>query len=356
VYAIESVGHLADTAQLITALSGYATAIKLVHKDARFVTATSPGAPGGGGAGRGGGGAPLLGDAPPPELPLRAHLAVFELFDCGTIGEGVLHVLAAAKAQLLATGAEVVPARASVRCQPGQLRRLGRLAPRGLDLAPLNQYHWLPDYQEVDLASALATGQWLPAAEPQLLFEFDFRGGDEQLAQAFQPAEALLQFEAAPEAPGVVNCVAFWLELDLGGGEVLSCAPNGGACGSTWQQAVQFVEEVWVGPGGALAVRGRHDTYSIDFQLADPPAGSAGAGGCSGGAQLAPTGVPLFEPSWQAQYEELARVGAELGRACAADPLRRRQLAALALQLSSRPGEHGVDPAQAAAFCVRMMS
>jgi hypothetical protein len=376
VFAIESVGHLADTAQLVAALNGHATSVRLVHKDARFVTAASGDGGGGSGAGPAGGG----GGAPPPELPRRAQLAVFELFDCGCIGEGVLHVLAAARAQLLAPGAEVVPRRAAVRCQPGQLRRLGRTA-QGLDVRLLNQYHWLPDYEEVDLPLGLANGQWRPAAAPQLLFEFDFGGGAEQLQRAFQPAERLLRFEVGPGAPSVINCVAFWMELDLGGGEVLSCCPGGGASGgSTWQQAAQFVEEVEVAGGGVLAVRGHHDTYGISFELlpGEGPSGGGGGladladgggaggagGGASGGALPAgsgaggpsPTGVPLFEPSWRAQYEALARVGSELGRASAQDPLRYRQLAQLALQLACRPAEQGVDAAQAAAFCVRMLS
>ena len=45
-----------------------------------------------------------------------------------------------------------------------------------------------------------------------------------------------------------------------------------------------------------------------------------------------------------------------LARAVAQEPVQFRQLAQLALQLASRPGNHRVDAAQAAAFCVRMLS
>ncbi len=55
-----------------------------------------------------------------------------------------LRALADPQAQLLALGADVVPARrAEVRCQPGQLRQLGRAALGLLDrtVRALNQCH-----------------------------------------------------------------------------------------------------------------------------------------------------------------------------------------------------------------------
>ena len=47
-----------------------------------------------------------------------------QVFDSGLIGEGVLHLLAVAKARLLAPGAALVPAAATVYCQPIQVRKL----------------------------------------------------------------------------------------------------------------------------------------------------------------------------------------------------------------------------------------
>ncbi len=443
VYALESLGHLADTAQRVACLNGFGASIKVVHKDARYaVAAGAPMSPGPGAA-----------DVAPPDLPARAQLAVFELFDCGCIGEGVLHVLAAVKAELLAEGADVVPARARVYCQPGRLRRLGRT--HGLDVSLLNQYHWGPDYVEVELRGAGARGEWAPVSEPQRLFEFDFTGGAKQLMEAFQPAARELAFvvgggsssssnsnsnssncdagregyedscgsggsggsedsggggssssngAASQQAAGgglqgqgkaapaegcsvncpaaVVNCMAFWFELDLGEGITLSSSPYGPTKGSTWQQAVQYVKEVAVQPGTVLAVQASHDTYSISFEVdlqrstqltadmhtacaAAPPAGTASSSdgsssedGSRAGGPKEPslTGVPLYDSSWHVQYDALAKVNAALAKATAQDPLQFRQLAQLAVQLAARPGDHGVDAAQAAAFCLRMMS
>ncbi len=45
-----------------------------------------------------------------------------QVFDSGLIGEGVLHMLAAAKQKLLTKDAILVPAAATVFCQPLQMR------------------------------------------------------------------------------------------------------------------------------------------------------------------------------------------------------------------------------------------
>ncbi len=60
-------------------------------------------------------------DGTPPDMPHPAHLLVFEVFDSGCIGEGVLHIVAAARQKLLTRGAGMVPAAATVYCQPIQV-------------------------------------------------------------------------------------------------------------------------------------------------------------------------------------------------------------------------------------------
>ena len=50
------------------------------------------------------------------------RLAFVQVFDSGLIGEGVLHMLAAAKKNLLTKDATLVPAAAAVFCQALQMR------------------------------------------------------------------------------------------------------------------------------------------------------------------------------------------------------------------------------------------
>ena len=87
-------------------------------------------------------------DGTPPDLPRRADLLVYEVFDSGCIGEGVLHLLAAAQAKLLASDAALVPLSARVYCQPIQMR-LGQVL--GFDCSQANRWRWRPDYEGVEL-------------------------------------------------------------------------------------------------------------------------------------------------------------------------------------------------------------
>ena len=65
------------------------------------------------------------------------------------LGEGVLHMLAAAKRQLLTSDATLVPAAATVFCQPLQMR-IGEVA--GCNMEQINKWQWRPDYEGMDLA------------------------------------------------------------------------------------------------------------------------------------------------------------------------------------------------------------
>ena len=82
----------------------------------------------------------------PPHPPTRPSPR--QVFDSGCIGEGVLHILAAAQARLLAPGAALVPAAARVWCQPIQLR-VGAVL--GFDCGQANRWRWRPDYEGVEL-------------------------------------------------------------------------------------------------------------------------------------------------------------------------------------------------------------
>ena len=68
-------------------------------------------------------------------------MCVFEIFDCGLIGEGALHALAHARAELLQPGAAMVPCGAQVFCMPVEMR-VGEVA--GMDAAELNTHWWRP--------------------------------------------------------------------------------------------------------------------------------------------------------------------------------------------------------------------
>ena len=94
---------------------------------------------------------------------LRPVLLHVQVFDNGLLGEGVLHMLAAARQKLLTKDATLVPAAATVYCQPLQMR-VGQVA--GFDMQQANRWQWRPDYEGIHLnlcRSGLTSSLSLPA-------------------------------------------------------------------------------------------------------------------------------------------------------------------------------------------------
>lgn len=81
--------------------------------------------------------------------PALASPLCAQIFDSGLIGEGALHAVAAAQAKLLQPDAILVPASATLYCQPLQLRRAATAT--GLDVSAANRWHWRPDYEGIEL-------------------------------------------------------------------------------------------------------------------------------------------------------------------------------------------------------------
>lgn len=213
---------------------------------------------------------------------------------------------------------------------------------------------------------------------------------------------------------GVFNAVAMWFELQLDEETSLRCAGrsiapkqhctfstvgilclvHGFCCstnpyedkGLTWQQAVQWLEEVEVQQGQHLQLTARHDTYSISYSLPDTLSETgqaaevqqaalqlASASICTDGQLMdtamagvrakddgpsashpCRTGVPLMDPAWKAAYDRLGQFNGELAKACVQNPLEYRATAEAAVQFASRPHDLGVDVQQAVEFCGKM--
>ena len=192
-----------------------------------------------------------------PELESRCDVLVFEVFDCGLIGEGALHLSAIAAHRLLLPHAAIIPARARVFCQPIQMR-VTRAC--GVDVEGLNRYNWRPDYEGHDLGRIRE--QWSPMAAARRVCEFTFA----DYAASATPASITVPTVAL--ADGVVNAVALWFELDLDDTDTLSTDPNQQlGAGPTWQQAVHFIKEIVVATGEVLVIEASHDTYSFSARV-----------------------------------------------------------------------------------------
>lgn len=312
VYAAEISAHMCDVAEDTTLLNGFLGKILVLDRDVRRMDVVRKP------------------DGTAPELPRPADLAVFEIFDSGLIGEGALHCLAAARARLLARDAGLVPMSATVYAQPIQMR-LEHVV--GLKVAQANRWRWRPDYEGIELTRCRE--DWMPLAEPLQVFNFDFY----DVERFMRPEETALDFEVC--ADGVVNAVVMWFELHLDENTSLSTSPYCGK-GPTWQQAIQWIPELRVKLGERLAVTGKHDTYSIRYEV-------------SVDLNERSTGVPITDPIWKASHDALQEVNQQLVKACVQNPLEFRAAALAAVQFACRPHDVGLDAAHAAEFCVKMM-
>ncbi|KAL6752281.1 S-adenosyl-L-methionine-dependent methyltransferase [Haematococcus lacustris] len=246
VWAVESNAGTADLCAKVLAYNGVAANVTVLHKDARYLTV----------AGR------KSGSNLPPDMDRPADVLVFEVFDSGLIGEGALHILAAAQlCGLLAPGASIVPAGAKVFCQPIELNplpcshcSLPGSPSGGLAAGCLAGFQWQPEYQGLDLrplspqppppsphltqpsipthsSSSSSSpgggggsngahkctcgfyhspgGQWRPLAEALPVMDFDFYNVLDHL----QPQQRTLTFTAS--TAGCLNAIAFWFDLHL---------------------------------------------------------------------------------------------------------------------------------------------
>lgn len=312
VYAAEMNSHMCDVAEECTIMNGFLEKVLVLDRDVRRMDVLRKP------------------DGTAPELKRPVDLAVFEVFDSGLIGEGVLHILAAAKAKLLMPDACLVPCSAEVYAQPIQLRIESI---KGLDVQQANRWRWRSDYEGIDLGRDTS---WVPLADPIKVFSFDFY----DIERCALENENNLNFEI--DRDGTCNAVAMWFKLHLDEEIMLSTSPYEEK-GPTWQQAVQYIKEVKVGEGDILEIQAKHDTYSISYTLIED------------GLEDKLTPVPKYDDSWKAFHDRLESFNSELVKSCVQNPLEYRFVSQSSVQFASRPHDFNLEASQASEFCSRIM-
>eukprot|EP00894_Picocystis_sp_ML_P005289 jgi/Pico_ML_1/55806/g1442.t1 len=144
---------------------------------------------------------------------------------------------------------------------------------------------------------------------------------------------------------GTFNAIAFWFKLHLDEETALDTSPFGSK-GATWQQAVQFIEEVRVEEGDSVWLIAKHDSYGISFEVDDSTIDRMSRR----------TGVPQYDPVWFQRVHRVQQLNKELMKAVAQSPLEYRSLAIASVQMASRPWDLDMDTDPAADFCTRLMS
>lgn len=312
VYAAEMNSHMCDVAEECTIMNGFLDKILVLDRDVRRMDVLRKP------------------DGTAPELQRPVDLAVFEVFDSGLIGEGILHILAAAKAKLLMPDAYLVPCSADVYAQPIQLRVN---SVKGLDVQQANRWRWRSDYEGVELGKDKS---WVPLADPIKVFSFDFY----DIEKCVMENENTLNFSV--DKQGKCNAVAMWFKLHLDDEIMLNTSPYEEK-GPTWQQAVQFIKEVNVNEGDDLQIQARHDTYSISYNLIE------------NGIEDKFTDVPLYDEVWKAACDRLESFNSEIVKSCVQNPLEYRFVSQSSVQLAARPHDFNLEASQASEFCSRIM-
>ena len=328
VYAAEMSLHMCDAGEETVCLNGYGTSIIFLNRDARRIfTKESDGLIKHG----------LKPDGSYPEMERKADLLVYEVFDSGLIGEGAFHIVGMAKHRLLNDDASIIPRAATVYAQPIQIRTSDVA---GFDFAQANRWRWRPSYEGINLEDC--RDKWKPLAPFKEVFDFDFNNYVENL----KPAQSSLEFDI--EEDGVFNAIAFWFKLELDDEIELTTSPHVGAQkGKTWQQAVQYIEELKVKKGDSMPLIAAHDTYGITFEIDDVKLK---------GRASRRTGVPAYDPTWHVAQENLAELNSTIAKAVIQNPMQYRESAETAIAIGSRPADFGLNAEDGADYCLRFMS
>jgi SAM-dependent methyltransferase len=298
VYGCEVSKAVCEVANAVIDLNGCQGNIKVIHKDCRQVRV-------------------------PEDLPGRANVALFEMFDCSLIGEGVLHFLAHARENLLAADACYLPRSGRIRAMLIEYRLE---AVWGIDVNLLNPYRFAPGFINVD-ADHLS---YRALSEPFDVFTFDFA------TATAAPAEAATAVPLV--ADGIAGAVLFWFDLCLEEDVELSNEPRSGRQGH-WKQGLQFMPEARVQQGQSVSITAMHDGSSLSFRWTD------GAVPREAFLQL-----PRYDRAAWHDASQLEARTREMLQHCSADRREQEKLADLAMRLAIDPAAHGLDPRVAQRF------
>ncbi len=258
----------------------------------------------------------------PEHLPAKADMVVFDKFDCGLLGDGILHYLEPALANLVAEGATILPHGARME---GMLieRRIEEVA--GQHAVLLTPYLFSPEYIHVQLPRL----RHRRLSAPFSLFSFDF-------GQA-KVGEEEKQFTVELSESGISGAVVFWYELDLGEGRSLSTSPLSGQ--TDRGQALQYLPEIRLAAGDKLGFKVKHTGSNIMFGI-DPETVD----------KEKILALPRFDPNWLNGHRNAMHQSGQIMQQLRMNPAEYAKAFALACQYAIAPGSHDLDANVAARF------
>ncbi|CAJ1334388.1 unnamed protein product, partial [Effrenium voratum] len=194
------------------------------------------------------------------DLPRRADVCVFELFDSQLLGESILPILRDAQARLLRPDCTFVPRRVTVRCR---LVSCPTLAPA--DLPELRGAAWplMLGQMSPGFQSGVAGEVLTALSDAWDAFDIDFG----RLPEVPRAERSTVKVTRAGAAHGV----AWWWELDLGGGlrhsswTTAARSDEARPARNHWRPCLSFLGRLDVEEGQEVAVTAAHDDEGVWF-------------------------------------------------------------------------------------------
>ena len=246
----------------------------------------------------------------------KVDLAVFDMFDAGLIGNGLLHRL-----KPLQSATTMLPRSATMYGQLVQCR--ADMDDTGIDLTLTNPYRWMEDYQ--------TTGgvETTPLSDPFTLTTMDFTTVD-ATPQDFGP------FTIPIVKDGVVSAVVFWFELDLITHTVDSRK-------SHHKAALQYLPEWTVKTNSTFDIQCKHDGCSFQF------------GTCGTNDAQSAIATPRFDPRFVQQSTELQTKLADIMQRLKYHPWEKKEVFAIACRLAVSAGRFNLNQSIAHKFVNNVM-
>tara|TARA_Y100000389_G_scaffold56318_1_gene52242 strand:+ start:10729 stop:13122 length:2394 start_codon:yes stop_codon:yes gene_type:complete len=238
--------------------------------------------------------------------------AVFELFDVGLIGEGLLHLLPS-----LRENSKLLPLSATINAQLVEARFTSL---NEVDLTACNTYRWEQSY------TTAKHKDWKPVTDPVEIGVIDF-------ATATPEKHDFGKFEMKITNNGVASAVIFWFVLDLGNGVKLDSRD------AYWGSALQYLPEYTVTTEDTLTLQSSHDGSVIQF-------------GLNPGEN--PVDTPRFDPKFTSKRQQLDLQTQELFNEVKSNLKQKYEAWQGALGLCSSAGRFNIEPSVANKFLLNL--
>ncbi len=235
VIGCEMIEHLADVAGIIVKSNGYEDRVSVIAKKSTDLNVGK-------------------------DLPAPATVVIFEIFDAGLIGEGLIPVLNHAVTNLAVPGATLIPAGATVWGMLIECPKLRQVNPVdqvcGFDLSEFNLFRDPSRYMQIHL-------EWEEhrvLSEPFEIVKLDF---------ANLPVGSLSkEMSLTATDTGTAHAIAIWFDLYLDSDIILSTRP--GDMFNHWGQAAQFFKRDHpVSTGDTVHLRAGCNDAMYMFQLTE---------------------------------------------------------------------------------------